>query len=207
MNVYFVRHGESDANAGGAYQGQNTPLSNKGAEQAEKAAERFTRIPVDVVVTSEFPRAIKTGEAIAKKSGAIIEKPVKFFGEREHPPEALGLLTNSPEYKHIRKEAWRLFEDNKRYSTEENFDDLCTRADIAISFLENKKEDNIVVVSHGNFLRFLVSRMCYGESLTPKIFIKFMHFARVSNTGITHLELTRENNWLMYQWNDHAHLG
>jgi broad specificity phosphatase PhoE len=132
---------------------------------------------------------------------------VQVFGEREHPPEAVGLLQDSPEYAQIREETWRRFEQNDTsHPGEETFAMLAERAAEAVEYLKKRKENNIVVVSHSNFIRFLVAYMCWGEMLTPRFFIKFLHFAKISNTGITHL-VFEEGKWTLHQWNDKAHLG
>jgi probable phosphoglycerate mutase len=62
-----VRHGESEWNRIGRYQGQaDAPLSALGARQAEALAGRLQREPIDAIFTSPLQRAAKTAEAIAR---------------------------------------------------------------------------------------------------------------------------------------------
>ncbi|MBI5880106.1 MAG: histidine phosphatase family protein [Chloroflexi bacterium] len=69
--VVLVRHGSTDANVGGVMRGwSDDPLSTLGVQQAARTAQ-FVRTlpPVDVIYTSTLPRAIQTGEAIARALG------------------------------------------------------------------------------------------------------------------------------------------
>jgi len=206
-NIYFVRHGESDSNIGGTYQGSLTPLSEEGKKQIKVVGERFTKINIDIIVTSKFERAIETGKAISKATNTKTAEPSDLFGEREHPPEAYGLRTDSEEYKTIRKLAWEIFEKRKpKYSTEEDFDDLLKRADNALEYLINTEFNNVVVVSHTNFTKFIVMRAILGDLLTSENFVRFLKHSKFENTGITHITYDA-GDWYLNQWNDHAHLG
>jgi phosphoserine phosphatase len=67
MRLIIVRHGESEWNRVGRYQGQqDAPLSDLGARQAEALAGRLQREPLDAIFTSPLARAAKTAEAIAR---------------------------------------------------------------------------------------------------------------------------------------------
>jgi broad specificity phosphatase PhoE len=67
MRLIIVRHGESEWNRIGRYQGQrDAPLSELGVRQAEALARRLTHEPIDVIFASGLQRAAKTAEAIAR---------------------------------------------------------------------------------------------------------------------------------------------
>src|SRR6185436_91891 len=67
MRLIIVRHGESEWNRVGRYQGQcDAPLSDLGLRQAEALARRLSDEPLDVIFTSPLQRAAKTAEAIAR---------------------------------------------------------------------------------------------------------------------------------------------
>ena len=54
MEITFVRHGQSEANAAGRWQGQSdSPLSEHGQEQARLLAKRLAGRPFDVVLASD----------------------------------------------------------------------------------------------------------------------------------------------------------
>ena len=75
MRFIFVRHGETEWNVTGRYQGQtDVPLSEKGRAQAEALGKRFADIHVDEVYSSPLKRAYDTARAIAEPKGLSIHK-------------------------------------------------------------------------------------------------------------------------------------
>lgn len=71
MAIYFLRHGESQANAKGLFAGQrdNSPLTPHGLEQAREAATELHLTQIDVVVTSNLRRAFQTAQEVVKAIG------------------------------------------------------------------------------------------------------------------------------------------
>ena len=78
MAIYFLRHGESEANITGLFAGQknDAPLSKLGVEQARKAGEEFkqTGVNVNSIITSKLKRAYQTAEEMAKAVGFNLNK-------------------------------------------------------------------------------------------------------------------------------------
>src|SRR5690625_6856819 len=61
-SLVFLRHGESDWNAQGRYQGQtDVPLSETGRAQAYEAARRWGHTEFDSVIVSPLTRTKDTG--------------------------------------------------------------------------------------------------------------------------------------------------
>ncbi len=204
--VYFIRHGESEGNAGPIRQGPHTSLTKKGEEQAEFAAERCTKLPIDVVISSTMKRAKHTAEIIVGK----IHKPIEFI-ERRRPSIQTGALKNDPEILKIDKTVIENFpKEGYRYSDEENFDDLKVRAQKALGFLESRSEENILVLSHGLFMRIVIAYAIFGDHLTGIECQNFIRAFDTENTGLSVLNYddTRDDpKWHIWIWNDHAHLG
>ncbi len=206
-NIYFVRHGEGENNTAEVYLGSNAPLTNKGLDQVKALAERFSIMKVDAVITSSYKRALDTAQEIHKR----IDKPLlvsDFFVEWGLPEDMFGLSFNDPKFKE-RDEliSKAIFEGASPHPGDEGFDDLKNRSTRAISYIEERKEEDIVVVTHGIFYRFMVAHMCFGEMLTPQIFAKINKFMKTENTGITHIRMREGGKWDLWQWNDSAHLG
>lgn len=60
-SIYLIRHGETDWNIDGRYQGQaNPPLNEKGIEQAEQLVDNLKDENLDLVYTSPLLRAQQT---------------------------------------------------------------------------------------------------------------------------------------------------
>jgi broad specificity phosphatase PhoE len=68
MTLLIVRHGETDWNNDGRWQGHaDTPLNERGREQARKLAESLDG--VDAVYSSDLARARETAEILAEPLG------------------------------------------------------------------------------------------------------------------------------------------
>lgn len=68
--LVLVRHGETVHNVAGIAQGWNdSPLSERGASQVEKLADRVAKLGVDAIFSSSLDRALSTAAAIARVSG------------------------------------------------------------------------------------------------------------------------------------------
>ena len=63
--ITFIRHGETEANAGGVWQGtEDSPLTDGGLTQIELLAKRHAARPFDLVVASNLGRARQTAAAL-----------------------------------------------------------------------------------------------------------------------------------------------
>lgn len=74
-HLVLVRHGETDWNAEGRYQGQsNVPLNANGLAQAEALAQSLRGERFDAIYTSDLARAAQTAEVLAAMTGAPIHR-------------------------------------------------------------------------------------------------------------------------------------
>ncbi|MBO4883790.1 MAG: histidine phosphatase family protein [Clostridia bacterium] len=65
MEVYLIRHGESEANAGGYHSGwAPVSLTEKGRSQARETAALIENVPFDRIVASDLKRAQQTAQII-----------------------------------------------------------------------------------------------------------------------------------------------
>jgi probable phosphoglycerate mutase len=72
--IYFVRHGEIDANVTRTIQGQNdVPLNAKGLEQAASVGKRLKERHFDVIYSSDLKRAHQTSLETAKLLGLSVK--------------------------------------------------------------------------------------------------------------------------------------
>ncbi len=64
--LLLIRHGETDWNVEGRYQGQaDPPLNERGREQARRLARKLEQDPPDIIYTSPLKRAYETARIIA----------------------------------------------------------------------------------------------------------------------------------------------
>lgn len=213
MKIYFVRHGESETNAGDIMLGSVSKLTQKGREQATFVAKRFEKIPIDIILSSTKTRAKMTAEII----NAVLKKQIIYSDlliERKWPKEQVGKSRKDPELIKMYKQLWENFNvSGWHYSDEENVEDLMERGFKTLAFIKKQKAENILVVTHGLFMRMIIACITMGETLTSKEFWRFMITFETENTGITVCEREdvvsgiRDNEWKIYSWNDSAHLG
>lgn len=221
--VYFVRHGESEANVNlhtgkGIFQGEASPLSDAGQKQAEFIAGRCKNLPIDVILASPARRAHDTASKIQQATGKPLEIH-DFLTERKPPSEILGHSRSDPAMKEVLSRWHQTFYvEGARVGDGENFEDLKTRVQSVLQFLADRAEDHIVVATHGFLLHMVLSVVLLGETLTVEEFRRAARKMWMNNTGITQIEyFMREDNkrlddnfyegWVLRVWNDHAHLG
>lgn len=211
--VYFVRHGQSEANlpSSSIFQPPESPLTELGRKQAERIAQRVSRLHFEVLISSPFARAKETTEKISEKTG-IKPEFSDLFVERIRPTRAVGKSKNSPEISQL----WSAWEDSlyapgAKIEDGENFNEIITRADMALDFLKNKAAREIVVVTHGFFLRTIIARVILGEFLTSAAFKNFQtRVPSIENTGLSVLTYGVTAGgpaWHLWIYNDHAHLA
>ncbi len=64
--LIMIRHGETNWNVTGRYQGQaDPPLNSKGIEQARQLAEKLADVKIELIFTSPLQRAAQTAQIIA----------------------------------------------------------------------------------------------------------------------------------------------
>lgn len=207
MRLYLVRHGESDGNAAKRFVlDHKGGLTAMGIRQAGKLAKRFKKLPVDIIISSDFKRATDTARIINK----IVRKKIvitKLIREQKYPKEYKGLQDGDLEIVRIRAiRNKHLNERNWHYSDEENFFDLQSRIEKLLKFISKRKEKHVLAVGHGITNRMIIGLMLFRDYLTPKMFQELRRKLLTKNTGITVCEL-KDGEWSVLTWNDHAHLG
>jgi bisphosphoglycerate-dependent phosphoglycerate mutase len=72
--LYLVRHGETDYNRNGRYQGQlDIPLNAEGRRQSLALADRMVGLPLDLIYTSDLAWAQETARTVAAGRTAVLD--------------------------------------------------------------------------------------------------------------------------------------
>lgn len=145
-DVLVARHGQSEWNAQGRWQGQaDPPLSRLGELQAAHAAKRLDAI--DAIVASDLVRARRTAEIIADVLGVGEVRIEPAFRER-HAGEWQGLTRDEIEQRWPGYLAAR-----RRPPGFERDDDVLARTDAALrEVLDRHPGQRVLVVSHGGVI-------------------------------------------------------
>lgn len=204
--IYFVRHGETAANVRNHAQGPDSELNETGFAQAAKIAARVANLGVKLIISSDLIRARQTTETIlAANPVAHVFSPL--FREVMSPTSLLGTRPSDPQVVayHAARRA-NVHDPSWHYEDEENVIERAARADAARKFLEETEESDLLVVTHGHFLKNLVGHLLLGESCTFAILQSLYERVRLSNTGLT-LFVVENGQWNLVTLNDHSHLG
>ncbi len=206
--IYFVRHGETVLNAKGIRQGPEGPLTEKGRAQAMETAKKFPKKKgrPQVIIASPYQRTRETSGIIAKE----LNMPVEYCDllvERKNPTEIVGRSGTEKDVAQIVGLIDNRFhDDNFRYSDEENFVDLKERARKLLAYIAERKEERLIMVTHGIFLKMVVAYLLYGESLTASKYNTLSYFNPIDNAGMTICEYItgwfQKPEWKLLVWND-----
>ena len=162
MDIYLIRHGETDWNKTKRLQGvTDIPLNACGIELAEKTAEGLKEVPFDRVYTSPLIRAKKTAEIIRgdRPIELVVTDGLKeiSFGEYEG-------LCHEPEHYTIPKPGFRkFFEDPEHFETPPGGESLAHLIKRTSSFVRSVINDpenegkTFLMASHGAAIRGIMS--------------------------------------------------
>ncbi|MQT50044.1 histidine phosphatase family protein [Pseudomonas helleri] len=161
--VRLIRHAESAANAGLVTTAPDSiPLTEKGQIQAQALAYSFTSAP-DLIISSPFERAIATARPTADR---FIDVPFELWPIEEFtylsPNRFAG--TTQADRKPYAENYW---ESGDAAMIDgpgaESFDHLLRRVDAMLAKLADHDAKNILVFSHGQFIRGAAWRIKHGS--------------------------------------------
>lgn len=202
MNIYLVRHGSTTQVENRICQQNTEPLNDLGRQQAQALAARFKKVHLDLVVSSPHTRAIQTAQAITPHVTVS-----DLFVEVRKPSEVIGKPKDTDFVKDILQKIGDMYaiDPSWHYSDEENYEDLKKRGLSALEYLIAQNKDNVLVVSHGNFIGILAALMVFGQDLDVISSLKLKNFLRLSNTGVS-ICTYEDARWKLLCWNDSFHL-
>lgn len=206
--IYFVRHGETELNAQNIRQGSEGHLSELGRAQALATAKRFPKHKgrPQVIISSPYERTKETAEIIGKELNMNV-KYSDLLVERRNPSEVIGQWGQDIDVKKIMDRMDKSYHaDDLRFSDEENFVDLKKRAEKLLSYISRRWEKRIIMVTHGAFLKMIISYMLYGEKLTATQYNNLSYFNQANNASMAICVYThhwfKKNEWKVLTWND-----
>jgi broad specificity phosphatase PhoE len=212
--IYLVRHGEAEINPTAEkkpihVKGAHAELTPRGFIQAEKVAERAANLPIQAIIASTMLRAQQTAGIVSKRINIPLESS-DLFTERREPTSLIGLIWDDPETQR-RFRAWeKTFLHDGKEEDGENFEDVNRRAAGALMFLEGRAEENVLVITHGYFMRVLLGRILFADKNSRDLVMALEHGMRTANTGLTilnHDVTDARSPWRLMTWNDHVHLA
>ena len=198
--IIFVRHGQTEWNLVGKYQGQsNIALSEKGLFQAKALAANFPVKKIDAVYSSDLQRAYKTASYIAAEFQLTVTTEEKLrelnFGLWEGKTYA-EIKQNWPEI----FSTFFTFPDTSTIPEGENFVILQKRAMAAVKEIIAKHiGQTVVVVAHGAILRTILAEALH-------IPLRYIWSIRQDNTAVNIICYDEESS-IVELMNSTAHLN
>jgi probable phosphoglycerate mutase len=154
--VLVVRHGETDWNREGRWQGQGGPgLNDSGRAQAAQVAARLVRMRIDAIYTSDLARARETAAIIGDVTG---HSPVSERGLREVDNGDWRGLTRAEVRQRNPKGYARWLRGESGWNGGETYDQMHARVIATLDrLLASHRRGRIVLVSHGGAVRAIAA--------------------------------------------------
>lgn len=199
LRLWLVRHGETEWNAEGRYQGQtDVPLSAVGLRQAEAAAARLAATPLDVVYASDLGRAAETARAIAGHHGLEVRLDPRW--REMHFGEWHGLTYRQMEAQSPEGVAhWNADRVHHAPPGGETLAQVAARVQAALEDIRrDHPEQTALITSHGGPIRVL---LCLLLGKSPGDYWQFA----TGNTSLAEIEFHRLGP-VVRRLNDMQHL-
>lgn len=186
MEVWLVRHGQTDWNVQGKLQGAaDIPLNARGEQQAKQCADFLKQFSFDFIMTSPLQRAKKTAHIIADACQVRLET-TPLIAERH-----FGVV-----------EGMTFEERNRRYPTfdypeAETYAQVQQRVQHILQQWQQLQAERIIAVSHGGFINALLYALTTGEQGTNK--------THLQNGSITKIKWDGEQ-WTVLDVNNASHM-
>lgn len=184
--VLLIRHGQTDWNASGRWQGHlPVGLNTVGSAQARALAEALADHTIDAVYSSDLLRAAQTAEAIARVQRMRVIHDPRW---RELNVGVLQGLSEAEMIARYPQEFAALAADPMSYAVPSGELRLQLQARVHAAWADvvaNPAASMAAIVSHGGSIRMLLLRLFpeQAEAITGN---------RVSNTSVTQLERNKD---------------
>jgi alpha-ribazole phosphatase len=158
VKLFLIRHGQTDSNVEGRYQGSlDTSLTEKGIEQAAAAKKYLTKVSFSNIYSSPLKRAIQSAEIIAEDTGLDIriKKDLREidFGKWE------GMKFGEINAKY-RQDYQNWLEDpyNSPPTGGESFGSVIERSNKTVKGIVDHNPDNssVAIITHGGVILALI---------------------------------------------------
>lgn len=184
-HLFIIRHGETEFNRQQMVQGRgvDAALNHTGVLQAEKLAVRLDEHTIDVVFASTLLRAKQTANILVEQRRGIDLTLLRDLEEMSWGVyEGQGRSERLDRAFSEMKNEWRTGNYAFRIEGGETLLEVQSRAVKALQFIVNNHQgNNILLVSHGRFIRILLASVLDGYELGT------MSDIRQANTAFNHI--------------------
>ncbi|WP_411349822.1 histidine phosphatase family protein [Paenibacillus sp. WLX2291] len=166
QELYIIRHCQAEG------QEPNAPLTILGQEQADRLAAQFDTIPLDVIISSPYLRAIQTIQPLAEKKKLVIHQDERLI-------ERVLCGTSEPNWRDMLQHTYNDME--LCYAGGESSRQATERVLGVIEQWKNSDHTCAAIISHGNLISLLL-RAYDGRT-------RFREWERLTNPDVYRLSL------------------
>lgn len=158
MDIYLVRHGQTNGNLASRHQHPNTPLNLEGEQGARRLAKQLAVFKPTHIITSYQRRALETAQIIAKELNLVpqdselfaeLRRPQYFIGERQTGWATLKYMA-----------LWYLGYAPASHHDGETYKALRQRIKEAKALIAELPADaRVVAISHSAFITFFIAHL------------------------------------------------
>lgn len=201
MKIYFVRHGKTEWNLEGRFQGYSgdSALLPQAFEELELLGKHLSDLPFDAIYSSDLQRAKITAEQIARANHhcQTVQTTPQLrewsFGKLEGSKMAI-FRSIYPKQARALKHNLALF--NNDLFEAESVRQVTQRMVDFVQSLKGQDMDRVLIVSHGAILTASIHRLL---GFTPA---QLRHRGGLDNASISILETTDFEHFTELAWND-----
>lgn len=187
MEIFLVRHGQTEGNVAHRHQSTATPLTALGKQQITETAARLQELAPTHLLTSSVLRAVESARIIGLTCDMVPETS-GVFRELDRP-----LFLNGNFHKSLGSLwfyiKWYLGLTNHAKYGGESYKDLRARIAAAQAVLAQYPSDaRVIVVSHSVFINFFLAHACDSRRIGPIIAARrFLNVLKIKNGSITRM--------------------
>lgn len=160
MELYIIRHGETDFNRMGIVQGRgvNSDLNQMGLQQAKSFYKAYHHIPFDKIYTSSLKRTHQTVDAFIQRG--IEWEILKELDELDWGVNEGRAATPEmkAEFHHLTKK-WMEGELHLKFEGGESPIEVNQRQKLAIQKIISEPLQNVLICMHGRALRLILCEL------------------------------------------------
>lgn len=189
-NLYLIRHGETVSNQQGCFQGHSdSPLTEKGQQQALNLVDYFKYIPLQQFYSSDLGRAVATATPLAEIKKLSLQTCPRL---REISYDYLDGQAKLQISENDKQKLNRLFsaELDYRIGNGETLAEVQTRLFEKIQELQTGHQgQSIAVMTHGLSIAMLMKKILHIPVDAPRMF-------NIHNASVCHLSI-KSGKWVL----------
>jgi broad specificity phosphatase PhoE len=200
MEIFLVRHGETEGNVAHRHQSTATPLTPRGRQQITQAAATLRELKPTHLITSSVFRAVESAQIIGLALQMVPDTDA-VFRELDRPTHLNGNFHKSIGSLWFYTMWYFGLSNHAKYGGE-SYKDLRDRIGAAQTVLAKYPADaRVVVVTHSVFINFFMVHACDKRPMNPfKALTRFWYVLTIKNASITKMTYTPNESTKVCEW-------